>query len=763
MTEITCGACGSPNPTQSRYCNRCGAPLTSDTTQLCPTCDTPNPINLLYCDNCGTRLVDDSEEQDSSDDEDPRSESLSQPFSLPARPPGQTGNLDVSSDLPDWLVTGDFEDDDFQDLSEEEELRWLRAAREGETWEDDDAPTLEELSSGHAPQDDLPTWLMDEESEGAIFSGDKSTDELFMESLGSGEPHDSDEGEEPEEDEPAPDESEATLNELESWLTEMEGDQAEAVIGDDETVDDVEESVPPPAEAEESDWPQSPPEELSEDNFLQWLSEIDVDETGRTGDTGDAPSGSADVPDWLSGAIPDLEADFAGERERSEGDEETPDIADSLTDESEAGDELVAAADAETEQAEDSETIDDDIPEDDFLQWLDSLDDAVPGMDSDEATLQAPGGEEQPAAELPGEELESPESLSDAPDAPETEADEAIAEFKKEDFALPDWLGELSDVEGDAEEVTISGANELPSWLQDLAPPGGDVRLPYVTGSEAELAAEDEDEAPGAEPGPESEAQAWLDEDDVQAGELPDWLDAIRPEEGQMGEEPVGDQSFESTRESDADLLPENDDIQEGELPDWLDGVTSELDALPQATSPDDEYQEEEAAAQDEFALTEDSEHDFATHIEDDLEEQVSADDLPDWFSDVLADIETAEEEKAASDAERDRQSVPEQLAGSELPNWLDSPFSEDEEAAEPTPIEEIPEWLRTPLQEKLAQAAAARGIDEATFEGGEEWRDLLETPPPPTEHAHGDADREKALAWLEEMKAKAPSEEDVE
>lgn len=760
MTEINCGACGSPNPSQSRYCNRCGAPLTSDTTQLCPTCDTPNPINLLYCDNCGTRLVDDSDEQDPPEDEDPRTESLSKPFSLPARPPGQTGNLDVSSDLPDWLVTGDFEDDDFQDLSEEEELRWLRAAQEGESWEDEGAPTLEELSGDHAPQDDLPTWLMDEESESAIFGGDKSTDELFMESLGSGEP---DEGEEPEEDEPAPDESEAALGELENWLSEMEGDEAEPVAEDDETGEDIEETVPPPAEAEESDWPQDPPEEMSEDNFLQWLSEIDAEETDSAGESGDRPRGSTDVPDWLSDAIPGLEADVAGEEERAEDDDKTPDIADWPRAESEAGDELVAPAQKETEQAGDSETVEDNIPEDDFLQWLDSLDDAAPGIDSDEAALEALEDEQQPGSVLPVDELDPPEPLSNAPEAPETEADEAIAEFRKEDFDLPDWLGELSDVEGDAEGASLSDANELPSWLQDLAPPGGDARLPYVTGSEAEIAADAEGEAHGGEPGPESQAEAWLAEDDIQAGELPDWLDAARPEEGQMGEEQGEEHGFETSPESDADLLLEGDDIQEGELPDWLDGVTSELDATPPATGPDDERQVQEAAEQDEFALTEDSEQDFDAHIEDDLAEQVSAEDLPDWFSDVLADIETAEKEKAASDAASDRQNVPEQLAGSELPEWLDSPFSDDEETAEPTPIEEIPEWLRAPLQEKLAQAAAERGIDEASFEGGEEWRDLLEAPPSLTEHARGDAGRENAMAWLEEMRAKAPSDEDVE
>lgn len=104
--------------------------------------------------------------------------------------------------------------------------------------------------------------------------------------------------------------------------------------------------------------------------------------------------------------------------------------------------------------------------------------------------------------------------------------------------------------------------------------------------------------------------------------------------------------------------------------------------------------------------------------------------------------------------------SVPEQLAGSDLPEWLDSPFSDDEEAAEPTPIEEIPEWLRAPLQEKLARAAAERGIEEASLEGGDEWRELLAAPPSSTEHTAGDVRRENAMAWLEELRATSPSED---
>lgn len=753
MTEIKCNACGSPNPSQSRYCNRCGASLASETTHLCPTCDTPNPINLLYCDNCGTRLVDDTGEQEPADDEEPQAGSRSQPFSLPARPPGQTGNLDVSGDLPDWLVTGDFEADDFHDLDDEDELHWLRAAQEDETWEDDEAPTLEELSQDHTPRDDLPTWLMDEESESAIFAGDKSTDELFMESLRAGEAHEEKAPveESPGEEEPASDHGEAAAGELASWLSDLEEEDGENEFGETSASD-----LSPP-ETEASEQPEESQAEMSEDNFLNWLSGIQEEEIGA-GESRDAPEEAAEIPAWLSDAAPERDEDADPGDEVAEEDFEALDLSDEPTEESESGDDFVAAAGPETQLLQGSRAGEEEVAEDDFLHWLDSLDEAAPGLRADENLEPLANdrslGQEQPEQASDGisDAPQVSEPSFETPEGPDAGIDEKeVAEFSQEDFALPDWLGDLSASEVGAEEAHAEGAEDLPDWLQDLAPPGAGVTLPYVSGSEAELAAADQAE--------ESDADFVTKGEDIEEGELPDWLDGVTLE-GELTGEDEGERSdVEMVTERDADRFAVEDELEASELPDWLDGVTSELEAPPQMPASDDASDMDETA-QDAFAQDEISDQAFEEQVEDEIEKhQVSSEDLPDWFSDVLADIESADEHTVTSDS-TEMSGVPEQLAGSDLPEWLDSPYSDDEEAAEPTPMEEIPEWLRAPLQERLARAAAERGVDEASLDGGDEWRDLLQTPPASTKRGDDSAGRENALAWLEEIRARAPAKD---
>lgn len=695
MTDITCSACGAPNPSQSKYCNRCGAPLGSEDTHVCPTCDTPNPANLMYCDNCGTRLVEDSSSDEPGSEEDAEREpgSRSQPFSLPARPPGQTGNLDVSSELPDWLVTGDFAEDDFEGVSEEDELRWLRAAQEGTSWDDDEAPTLEELSSDHTPEDDLPTWLVDEESESNIFVSDKSTDELFMDSL----PSDEDTTQEPETTE-----SEPPIDDLESWLSDMEDGEPQQVADDS----DAPELQPDEEEAAEEQL--SAAMETSEDNFLQWLSEVEDVEAGDVDESHAAAPDPADVPAWLSDDMPTVDR---GDDDSDKDDPQTIHTPEWVAEDAEASADFHAGSE-EDEQPDRHDRIEEDIPEDDFLQWLDSLDEGAA-----EAGTEPDAEEEaEPTQERQSEFQETPEDQpSDEAPAESLNLEEEVIKFTAEDFALPDWLGDLSKSDQDEEQIPPSGdalsrAEELPAWLQDVAPPGGDVTLPYVSGSEAELSG--------------------------------DALDA--------------NQSAETEPESGADASLDDIDIPEGELPDWLSGVTSELGSAPSdLTILDDASETEEIVREDELARAESSRQEFDAGDGDELEdEHISSDDLPDWFSDVLADIETVDDVQTPAASESEMPNVPKQLAGSELPDWLDSPFHDEEEVAEPTPIEEIPEWLRAPLQEKLARAAEERGVSDAAPEGGEEWRDLLEAPPSTGERTGVDAGRESAVAWLESLRA---------
>lgn len=705
MTDITCKECGARNPAQSKYCNRCGVSFVSESTHLCPSCDTPNSIDLLYCDNCGTRLVDDStgdiaggeEEKDSSQG------GRSEPFSLPSRPPGQTGDLDVSAALPDWLKTGDFSGDLTPDNLREEDLNWLRAAQEDETWSDEDAPTLEEVSSDHAPQDDLPTWLLDEDATRSIFSSEKSTDELFMESLASDESTQSDEDNDKESQLSAPSEP---LAELQTWLSDLE---AQEEVEEEELESKLSEFVVPHTNEMLAADASMPSEE--EDDFLRWLSEVQQEAATSEGDEQSAPDSAVasfdtsdwldlseledslsdepdpeipaaeqEAPDWLID-LPDDQAPSGAGSSFAESSEPTPEwlIGPAVADEdselneqaaySEPDHELFTAAVDDTkkmssaQQADAGEEKTDESPEeDDFLRWLDSLD--------NEQDSQATGLDE---------ELEGDHSPPAQTSSVEGQSDPAA----ENDFALPEWLGDLS--AEDSEVLSeIPNIDTLPEWLEDLAPPAGDeITLPYVSGTEVEL---------GTEPYPEAF------EDDAELPQQPSKPD------------PVGD----------ADII---------ELPIWIAGVTAELDSETAFASEvtqegSDLYTAEPTHASS--AAGEDSSREYGPAELD--AQPISSDDLPDWFSDVLDDIDINPEPEDIPASTGELINVPEQLASADLPDWLDSPFV-DEAPADPTPLEEIPDWLRTPLKEQLARTAEERGLSQAALESGEEWRELLESP----------------------------------
>ena len=55
MYPIKCGFCRHGNPTGSRYCNACGAPLTAEP---CPDCGAVNDVMATTCQQCGASLGD---------------------------------------------------------------------------------------------------------------------------------------------------------------------------------------------------------------------------------------------------------------------------------------------------------------------------------------------------------------------------------------------------------------------------------------------------------------------------------------------------------------------------------------------------------------------------------------------------------------------------------------------------------------------------------------------------------------------------------
>lgn len=829
MTETNCPQCNAPNPSQSKFCSRCGAPLGNDDTHICPACGTSNPLTLLYCDNCGTRLIDDTPPA-SADEDDVEESGRSEPFSLPARAPGQTGNLDVSSELPDWLKTGEFSTgaEETQDEPEGDGPDWLRAAQEGEDWEDDDAPTLEEVSEDHSPKDDLPTWLMDETTAGEFFDDERGTDELFMASLSPDDDDapretgsvlkgdlpawlqglssaevetafDDDEDEprsasqteatEPDQREPPPEpqQQDDAVTELQGWLSDLEATDIDT-SGPESS--DRDPSMPQPSNKSET---LAEPPQMEEDDFLRWLSEIqedtadlspeissraDADPLQHTGlpdwleqssqestldteeeeilgpDEDDVEGAEheqaldwlnepredalseppADVPELMDMATPDWLTDHTASATHDAGDPEQDvdetagkeamprslseeDTADASPEEK-AGQvwpgDIAEGDDLEPQEkgtAEDAAA--ESIPEDEFLEWLDSLDDTSPAEVEDREEHAAEESfQEEPETTFAGD-IDTEEQAGDIDEV------DKVEELIQTDLTLPDWLGELKATEEPIADSDIAEIERLPDWLQDLAPPGADVTLPYVSGIE------------------DDEASLAPDESEERADSVEEAVDLL---EDLQGITPA---------ESEDEVL----------LPDWLDGVTSELE---DAEAPADTGEPAQSMA-DEQQRVADPLQDVgdergATAFEPlALDEQVvSSEDLPDWFSDVLVDLEPEQESGDLSQLPPEMTNVPEQLAGTELPQWLDSPFS-DETVAEPTPLEEIPEWLRAPLRERLARAAEERGLDESALESGDEWRELLESTPSESDETEGQR-KESALAWLEALRTESAS-----
>lgn len=150
---VICRECSTPNQVGSKFCNNCGARLPLSTNILCPTCQTPNPRNRLYCDNCGTRLVPDESSKPKLKKPEPKAEEPTTPkgFSLPARKPGDTGELDPNS-VPDWLKTGttssSIPETDFPSTPKDSGK----------------LPRLDDLTPPKKTTADLPDWLVDSDS-----------------------------------------------------------------------------------------------------------------------------------------------------------------------------------------------------------------------------------------------------------------------------------------------------------------------------------------------------------------------------------------------------------------------------------------------------------------------------------------------------------------------------------------------------------------------------------------------------------------------
>ncbi|MFW5940231.1 MAG: double zinc ribbon domain-containing protein [Chloroflexota bacterium] len=821
MSEIICRSCGARNPTKSKFCNKCGAELRSGTSQICPNCERSNPIELLYCDHCGTLLADDAllDPPEEEADEEDAPESRSKPFSLPSRPPGQTGNLDVSGDIPEWLRTGDADEEAGGD--DEETPDWLQAAQASDEWEDSEAPTLEDLSGSHAPSDDLPTWLLEDEAGDAIFNSEKDTNELFRQGSGSEQADMADDAPQPEaqlpewleglsppdsgplpfisdEDESPDDVQESTeenqtgdpASELQSWLNAMEQDEsasagseppAEASSQEQQNAEDVEPDadwlqefdsgadeqaqtqmeLETPADADDDfarwltgeeisegaatgEGEEPPVQSLDDEDFQQWLADARLEESAsKSGDdemwdeeAAPAEEPDADTPVWMQMSDDEFLTESGGSSPTDPDSEAAPDWLAEFEEESLGEIQQPFAEDddddwlepLESPSAEDVQQADEEageeMTEEDFLAWLATLDEG--GLDAEESAEDA-----SPAAEAGApDELSLPEDeASEAQEVLPSEEDLVPEEPRAQEAPaeLPSWLGELGESDQTVAEADDDFAGDLPDWLQSTLSESEAGPLPYVE-AEGEATDEIEDEAEDslAEPAIEEDIEAA--ESAAEAGEeVPEWLAGVSDEFDSesapsfAGDAPeVQDETQPSGEEPLEALQPAEDEIQED-----LDFADASLD--PDAS--------------------------------DDL---VPTEDLPDWFSDVMADIETESELGDQVEVPAELSNVPPQLAADDLPEWLDSPFV-DSPDAEPTPLNEIPEWLKPPPRAGREDTVGEEELlSLGAPESSDEWADLLDALPPPERDSES-LSQADIPEWLQALKPQALREDSEE
>lgn len=690
MTMI-CRNCGTRNPEDSKFCNKCGSALRPATSLICPNCGASNPNDLLYCDSCGTRLQqpDIPSEERTPDDSPEKGESPPTPFALPSRPPGKTANLSISGGIPDWLKTGDKPED----------------AETGD---------LEK----HRPGDDLPTWLLDEGMEPGLFQDTRSTDELFA-SAEKAEPGQDDAIEQdlpewlrglaPEGTGPLPMSGtgatgEQDQNSLDDWLADFEqaaqgsGTPAWLEGAESDSAPDVPGDLP-----EEGEWPA----ELQDDAVegADWLEDLEAGEPAASRQSEgssrvETQDEEAGVVGWLArlDAASQGEADQPAERQSARHEDEKSEfqeegVPDWLAEE---------PAPREPVPAQDPSEI---IPD-----WLGDLDDVVPDekepspaaqeipdwladLEADEAGAVPADVEEEPVTGIPG----WLGDLGEVPTAPvqEIEHDEPwLEETEPEgepatESDIPDWLSELPSPELDQ----VTPADELSTWLEEEEAPA-----PLSTGEEREgpkwpvrgeelpeRSAAEED--PGAGAG-EGEKYDWLPE----GKETPDWLLAIEPEE-------------------EAETAPAEDEV----VPDWLSELDAAIGELEAASSEgvgdwleDVEGAEPEAGLEDvdEAWAAADSVAAQAGEPEpEEADETRETERLPAWLAPTELSVRAEHLEFEPEPPGGEEEGLPEEpLMEAEpgddeaIPDWLQELEQFGDASALSAEDTEVPDWLREDL-----------------------------------------------------------------
>lgn len=729
--DLICPECQSANTPGSKFCNNCGHRLPPSTSLICPNCSTPNPRDRFYCDKCGSRLVKEAPATKEPEEDKPLPQTGTF-FSLPARPPGQTGELDPLQIVPDWLKK---QADEPQEQESEEDLR-LRM------------PKIEEVGPSKKVTDDLPDWLVGEhDSDPIIGSPRVITTEHFMNLV---QPPAGDDAEDLSET--------ADSADLPDWLTDLAAapDTGDKVVhsGDLSTPDDAlnewlasisgdEEAESQPDAADDltaqlarlsrsdglaSDWTA---DEEEEEIATDWLTEAALepplnDEQSSGGDwkladddwdltDGDSLSGletedkalGGEMFDWMTENLVDtgmLDPSVVADTEPDMPDAET----DWLTGFTDSVDEAGVAQEAADEAARDTVTgwLDEAAFGEADANVLADLTDAVAQHDMDTVEGELPGWVSEIASQVEADDMETAVPLTSE--------------------SQPDWMAEFTTADSEA------FAQQLESKLEALEE---DADSGFAAGFTDELSAlagdGDEwladntasDEIEAAEPDEVSEA---VDDLAVEPESLPDWLSGLGGNDTLVTEPSDSDDIFTdlfAPVEADSDILDWISD-EEPATEFGLPLEADETEAAETAAMPETDWLSEMVAMGDEAFAAEEAELAADTEAPQPpaspFEEPASDLFAADWPEEELDDDTEQEDTEAGASLSEwgNADSLLVDALDEELPDWLDelgAPVGDGTEIEPEGPAstsESMPDWI---AQMKPGSGFSGSGLIESS------------------------------------------------
>lgn len=350
--------------------------------------------------------------------------------------------------------------------------------------------------------------------------------------------------------------------------------------------------------------------------------------------------------------------------------------------------------------------------------------------------------------------------------------------------AQPDWATSL----GVEVDELVPGGESLPDWLSTAEQAETEDFDDELSELDSDTIGEEDKEELAGEPEAEDEAA-------VPAEELPDWMKSAgweAAQESQETEATTMDFNEEEFNES-------GDDIEKGDIPDWLKDIAPEESVenedfdLPSEGEPElgvPSWLEETPPGPTDSIATwldeQDDEGEVGEQAPQPNAQEAEQPDIPDWLKDLGEEPPVQSEEEVHELTEDDSFSFEaEATAATDIPDWLRE-LSEEEETVSETPMQEEPsepveegevegDWVQESEGEDTWDKAPSGEIEEQPLE--EEREEFthphdtkiladgsLEQSEFETSEAVPDLesmDEDATMAWLESLAAKQGASEE--